>query len=348
MKSTTHVLCISTSAPNPLIRILARGIASESFRVDTDVSAFWERRKHYDIIQIHLPEIFFYSTNRRLPTKEFSEYLRDTLQYWKKSGSTIVFTKHDETTHYVQSSDVRTYLFDVIESEADAIVHFGHFSKNKMISDCPIPDRLQTVIPHHIYDTYYTCSIPQSEARKALGIDEKYKVILTFGTYRHEEEHLMVKNAFEQLNDPDKYLFAPAWFHDGWHEYRNEQVTVDGNSRLGRGAVDRDMLPYCFAASDVVFIQRIRNLNSGNIPMGFLFNKTVVGPATGNITELLDNVNNFSFDPFNPASVLAALEKGLERSRYPQVNEAYAREHWNTTKTCEQYRQLYRTLKPDT
>jgi len=36
---------------------------------------------------------------------------------------------------------------------------------------------------------------------------------------------------------------------------------LDGNSWLGQGSVDRAMLPWCFAAADVVFIQRLRNLN---------------------------------------------------------------------------------------
>jgi len=74
------------------------------------------------------------------------------------------------------------------------------------------------------------------------------------------------------------------------------------------------------------------------------FNKTVVAPAIGNMTEYLDNINNFSFDPHEPSSVLLALENGMERSMYPQVNEVYARQHWNTAKICEQYKQLYRQL----
>jgi len=344
MKSPLHILCISTTAPNPFIRILVNGIASDSFHVDSDASAFWSRKRKYDIIQIHLPEIFFYSTNSRLPSKEFGERLSETLQYWKNDGAKIVFTRHDETTHYVQSLEVRTNLYDIIESEADAIVHFGNFSKKQMIGKNHQNIQLHVVIPQHIFDTYYPRSVSRTEARKALGIHEKFRVILTFGTFRHEEEHLLVKNAFEQLDDPDKYLFAPGWYHDGWHEYENKYITLDGNCWLGRGTVDRDMLPYCFAAFDVVFIQRLRNLNSGNLLMAFLCNKTVVGPATGNITEFLDNIHNFSFDPFDSSSVLQALQKGLERSLYPQVNEAYAREHWNTAKICEQYRQLYQQL----
>ena len=344
MSTTIQVLTIQDLSLNPFIRILSRRIATDTFQVDTDQSEFWNMKKKYDIIQIHWPEIFFYCKNKNLPTKEFGERLSEKLQQWKRSGAKIVFTRHDETTHYVKSTDVRTNLYDIIESEADAFVHLGYYSKNQMLARMPEDKRLHVVIPHHIYDTYYTRSISQLEARKALKIPENYRVILCFGTFRDEEELLLVKNGFERLNVADKYLFAPGWYHDGIHEYINQHITLEGNCRLGRGAVDRKIIPYCFAAADVVFIQRLRNLNSGNLPMGFLFNKTVVGPAIGNMTEYLDNINNFSFDPFDPASVLSALEKGMERSRFPQGNELYAREHWNTARICEQYRQFYQLL----
>ena len=167
---------------------------------------------------------------------------------------------------------------------------------------------------------------------------------LVFGAFRDEEEHLLTMNAFEQLDTPNKYLFAPSWYYESREGYKNEKIKPKGICWLGNGIVNYSMLPYCFAAADVVFVQRMRNLNSGNLPMAFLFNKTVVCPAIGNMTEYLDNVNNFSFDPFEPLSVNNALKRGLERAKYPQVNEEYARAHWNTKKICEQYRQLYQQI----
>lgn len=344
MKTSLRILFIQGMNPNPFSRILANGISTDLFHVESNLNTFWNKKQTYDIIQIHWPEIFFYSNSDRLPTKEYGKYLSETLRYWKKNGTKIVFTRHDERTHYVSNQEVRANLYDIIEAEADAIVHLGYYSKNQMTMSKSINYPLHVVIPHHIYDTLYPRSVSLMDARKALGIREEYKVILVFGTFRDEEENLLTKNAFEQLNVPNKYLFAPGWYHNGWDKYQNTHITLEGNSWLGRGTVDQNMLPYCFAAADVIFIQRIRNLNSGNLPMGFFFNKTVVGPAIGNITEYLDNINNFSFDPFNPSSVVKALEKGMYRSQYPQINASYAKEHWNTAKTCERYRELYLQL----
>jgi glycosyltransferase involved in cell wall biosynthesis len=312
--------------------------------MDVNQREFWEIEKKYDVIQIHWPEIFFYLQKSVLPSKQFAERLSDTLRQWKRRGTKIVFTRHDATVHYATSPEARTHLYDIIESEADAIVHLGNFSKDQMLDHNPKNNRLHVVIPHHVYDTIYPCPVPQDEARKALGIDEKQKVILVFGAFRDEEENLLVKNAFERLNDPNKYLVAPSWYHDGDQVYENKNIAIEGACRLGRGRVDRCMTPYCFGVANVVFIQRLRNLNSGNLQLGFLFNKTVIAPAIGNMTELIDNENNFSFDPYDPASVVSALQKGLARSQYPQANGDHARKHWNTRKICDSYRQLYQQL----
>jgi hypothetical protein len=51
--------------------------------------------------------------------------------------------------------------------------------------------------------------------------------------------------------------------------------------------------------------------NSGK-PANVFFNKTVVSPAIGNMTEYLDNKHNFSFDPFDSSSVLGHWEKDIK------------------------------------
>ena len=341
---TLSILTLLDRSPNPFIWVLANGIASDAFRIDINYNNFWAIEKKYDVIQIHQPEIFLNSRTDELPLAMFFKRLSETLRQWKRSGTKIVYTLHDMIDHTRESDEAQTGLYKIIESEADAIIHLGNYSKNLMLHNKPVDSRIHVVIPHHVYDTIYPFSIPQSEAKQALGIDEKYRVILVFGVFRDKAENLLVKNAFERLDDPDKYLFAPGWYHDRATEQGDNTVMVEGACWLGRGTVDRKMSPYCFSAADVVLIQRLHSLNSGNIPMGFLFNKTVVAPAIGNMKELIDNVHNYSFDPFDTESLLMALGKGLERSRLPQTNEPYARKHWSTERTCNRYRQLYRQL----
>ena len=68
-----------------------------------------------------------------------------------------------------------------------------------------------------------------------------------------------------------------------------------------RDFTDEEVALY-FAAADAVFIQRLDDLNSGNLPMAFLFRKAVAGPAGGNIGEWLRKTDNPVFDPQDPDS----------------------------------------------
>lgn len=334
------LVVLSNPQTNPFINIITEEITSKDYLIDTDIESFWERTKRYDIIHIHWPDFLNPNNGLAPPTKEFGKKLTKFLHDWKAEGTRIVYTKHDEMTHYGGKAS-RTYLFDVVEKYADAIVHLGNYSMREMLKNNINIKQLHRLIPHHIYDTLYTNHISQEEARNFLNIPIAKKVILTFGSFRNKEEHLLVKKAFEALDIPEKYLLAPGWHHDGWSKYYNNGFRVKGDTFLGKGTVDKYMLPYCFAAADVVFIQRLRNLNSGNLPLAFLFNKTVVAPNIGNIVEYIDNYNNFLFEPSDISSVVSALKKGIERSQKPQMNEAYAKKHWNTAKIVGLYKQLY-------
>jgi len=85
-------------------------------------------------------------------------------------------------------------------------------------------------------------------------------------------------------------------------------------------------------AADVVIIQRFNHLNSGNIPLGFSFKKVVVGPKTGNITEILESTNNPVYDPNDINSLSTALSEGLKLAEkdHGEKNYQFAQLKWNT------------------
>ena len=335
MKTKYKILFISgrTFYPNPFITTLAHGIASENYLIELGTKEFWEMKNEYDIIHINWPEVFF--DWKPLSDNGLSK-LSDALEKWKRKGTKIIFTRHDEKTHYSKGLN-NLKLFQIIETVADGIAHLGHYSKDSFMQKYPSSKQLHQVIPHHTYDALYKNNILKRDARKALNIPIRKTVIMSFGGFRHEEEYLLIKECFENLNLSNKFLFVPSW------NRKNDYSIKD--CYLGIGSVDEDMLPYCFAACDIVFIQRLRLLNSGNIPLAFLFNKTVVGPNIGNIGEILDNINNFSFDPFQKESVNDAMDMAVHRlSQGPQVNEEFARSNLKTSLISEKYRSFYQNL----
>ncbi len=68
-------------------------------------------------------------------------------------------------------------------------------------------------------------------------------------------------------------------------------------------------------------ILRIDSLNSGSIYLGLTFKKIIVGPAIGNMKEVLEKTDAYSFNPENIDSLVNALEEALktDKDKY-QVN----------------------------
>jgi hypothetical protein len=101
-----------------------------------------------------------------------------------------------------------------------------------------------------------------------------------------------------------------------------------------------------FASADVIMIQRIHDLNSGNLPMAFLFRKVVVGPDRGNIGGWCRLTGNPVFDPDSKKSVSEALKNGLVLSNTDlgDRNYNFAINRWSTKIIGEKHKSLYKSI----
>lgn len=337
----TNILIACPQKFHPFINTLVKGILSPHYLVEVSADYFWETDRKYDIIHIHWIEALF---QWRIPTKFDLPSFINTLKVWKQKGTKIVYTCHDEIFHYTKEEKDSKQFFDAILSEADAIIHLGVYSKELLQAKNKIPGQRHYLIPHHIYDELHSEDIPAGEAKRILGISPEKFVILAFGAFRDIEEQFMVKESFDLLDIPNKFLLAPSWNHSWFDSYTKMNTPSQDNCLFGNLIVEEDVVPYYFSAADVVFLQRLRTLNTGNLPMAFNYNKTVVGPQIGNINEYLDNVNNFSFTPFDIQSVVKALELAYARSQSPQTNKQYAYKNWKTSIIAEAHRKVYSEL----
>lgn len=83
-------------------------------------------------------------------------------------------------------------------------------------------------------------------------------------------KHPGQRNPLKRLLSLAGYYLVPALL-------RLRNIRAGANGEL----IDNDELPYYIAASDVIFVQRKRILNSGNVPLAFLFRKVVASRTTG-------------------------------------------------------------------
>lgn len=347
---------------NPFVRILAEGVRRCGVEVTCSVEEFWRHADRYDLVHLQWPEEAF---GWRYPDDEKLEAFGRRLRLLREKGISIVYTRHNAQPHKGDANLDEAYR--LTETLADAVIHLGECSRRELAASDPETKRLHVVIPHHIYEGIYNYTLDKETARRQLGIPAGSFVILAFGAFRHTEERRLAWGAFRRLDCREKFLLAPRlWPYTllrgkHWDLKRLVSAALFGAARLAEGflhcritskeeLVPDDLLPACFAAADVVLIQRQGILNSGNVPMAYAFGRVAAGPGQGNIGELLEAAGNPVFDPADPASVdRAVLEAArLTAAGQGERNRAYAHENLALDRIAALHCDLYRQLHDDT
>ncbi len=278
-------------AGNPYIYTLIDGLRllHPECEISWGRESFWsDEILSFDIVHFHWPQTFM----GKDPHSE-SDFLHH-IQKMKAAGIKIVATCHDLKPHYGQFADHANSL-DIVYSHSDAIIHLGEYSLD--LFKLRYPKTKHLLIPHHLYDTVYKFFPSKEESLKYLHLPKDYKYILCFGTFRAEEERQLIIQLYKQLDNSKAIILAPGFMDVGWHsllvpfrrlkklyyQYRYHIYCTGSTWK----SVSDDELPYYYGAADVVFIQRLKILNSGNAMMPMLFGKVMVGPDCGNVGPLL-------------------------------------------------------------
>ncbi len=279
-------------------------------------------QSQYKIVNIHWPEAIF---KWKEPTEQELQELKIEIRKWKKK-SVLIYTRHDSRNN-VKMTPAYTKLFSLIESNCDAFIHLGLYSKRELQEK--YPRAIHIIIPHPLYSNSFS-KIEKSEARKMLGIEEEALVIFSAGRIRKISERKLVLKAFKSLDQQKKVLISNFMLSFKVnYQFRGRvklKRIIHVNAWLSNFLTKKYTPPkYYFnyrfssikefsmmiAASDVVFIPRIEILNSGNVFLGLTYEKIVVGPAIGNIKEYLEEFSMPSFDPYSESSVRKALQQGI-------------------------------------
>ena len=345
---------------NPYVEVLLSGLAAAGCPAETGTEKFWNvERFDHDIVHIQWPETLF---DWRVPSAIEMEFLRRRLKEIRQRAK-IVFTRHNDESHHANESNaaILKELYELVESECDGMVHLGEATREACASRSDLRGKRHVMIPIPIYDELYGPYLGTSreEARRRLGLPQDLNVVLAFGNFRFEKEKQLVIGALAGLNPRRVCLVAPKWHKARDYDFSPEHPMLALRSarkafwawkqgmKLGAKKIlsDEEVALY-FAAADVVFIQRLDELNSGNVPMAFLFRRVVVGPDGGNIGEWLRTTGNPVFDAKSSSSVSASLEAALKLSAsgLGEMNNQFAHAHWSTKQIGLELAELYRSL----
>jgi hypothetical protein len=287
----------------------------------------------YEIVNIQFPEAIF---SFKAPSKEQLIDLEEKIIIWKKK-SKIVLTLNDIESHYDREHKFSN-LFKLLYENVDGVIHYGNYSFNRYISifkkECH-----HTVINHPLYDSLLQ-SKEEFNFQDKFNIDfqDKY-VVSAIGSFRSMEEVKLLLKIFRKIPVKNKFLVVPnmlpfvnpKYFRPyrlrKFYKYISEK-TICFPLKKEQYFFDNRFLEYGYMAdlvrnSSLMIIPRIKNLNSGNLFLGLTFNKPMVIPKIGNLTEVAEYFNLPTLD--------------LEKENYNQVLTRVTDEKVNEIFESKQY-----------
>ncbi len=345
---------------NPYVNVIVTGLARANCPVETGTASFWNAdRFDYDIVHIQWPETLF---DWRVPTAIELLFLRHRLKEVKQRAK-VVYTHHNEVSHHANKDNaaILQELYSLLQAECDVMVHLDDASRATCLANPALRDKTHVVIPIPVYDELYApyANLDPAASRRKLGLPLHKNIVLAFGNFRFEREKQLVSDAFLGLHDRHTLLLAPKWHRARDYDFNPRHPMLllrsarqaawswwNGLILGAKKTVSDEEVASCFSAADVVFIQRLDDLNSGNIPMAFLYGKVAVGPDAGNIGAILKATGNPVFDPQNPGSVTSALRQAVDLSQTDlgARNRQFAMTHWTSRQIAEAHASLYRSL----
>ncbi len=288
---------------------------------------FWQHKIDFDLVHIHWPEYIF---GWREPTGIELVCFENALKYWKKK-SRIVCTRHNFYPH-LGNTILYQELYDLVYKYSDGVFHLGSYSRKEYLEKYNLSDFIHTQSQFVVLHPFFSCypdKVMKEEARKHFNIPLDSYVVAIMGNIRDEREKKLILKTYRYFKKR-KYIFLVSrWKEEkrpslrkaplnlmSW-VVRNRLLKYSKNLILNNHYCEKEFVQYFLNSADLVFLPRINSLNSGVIPLAFNFKKTVIGPACGNMMEMLVQSGNPMFCANNFATVVDAFNKvkGKEESQ---------------------------------
>jgi hypothetical protein len=322
---------------------------------------FQTYKESYQIVNIQFPEAIF---NWKIPTDDDLNLLEKSLIKWKVN-SKIVYTLNDIKGHYDVNNKFDK-LFKLIHLHADAVIHLGEFSlnnfKNLFNKIC-----IHEVIYHPLYSSLVE-NYEFKDFNSLYNVDfENNFVMLVIGDIRSVEEIKLILNVFNKIPTNKKYLIVPRMYYSisfpTFLPYRFRKVYKKiyinyFNSKLPKNNflfidkfLEYEYLVDLIKKSSMLFIPRIRSLNSGNLFLGITFDKFIIAPKIGNITEIAQKFEIPLIDLQSKNIDSVVKEEYLKykihhfNSKYNQHQKEYFHPKNISSKTDQFYDSLFNILK---
>lgn len=334
---------------------------SKRSQLTHDEKLFWNRQGDFDVVHLHFPEYMTFQHEEHYVSGLQDSLIAETsdcLQWWSQRAKVII-TRHVLLPHDALEDPQWEKMYETVYRCCDGVVHFAsasveEFKKRYSATEFYHGPPKHFVIPHHNYATLPN-TISRDQARAQLGIPPDRKVMLVFGAIRNQQEKSLILETFKGVAIRKKLLLVSRWKEQlakvRWirlkywlRDLNRLYYKLHPNYHFNYGFVEEADTQLYLNAADLLFIPRLKVLNSGNITLGMTFGKVVVGPDSWDVGQLLKETGNPVFAPDRPETAVQAVEKGFAlaaEGKTGQANQMLALNQWTASQCAEQYLQFF-------
>lgn len=347
------IACNVDSYPNPYVKTLYNGFLKSEINVTCSIEEFWNNPTSYDIVHIQWPNLLVDELDVNCIK------LRTIIDNIKEHKIPLVCTCHNLVPHYNSGKAINN-AYRVVYNNSDYIHHLGEASIQLLKDLYPEMAAKHIVIPHHTYDEIYSFDIGKDEAREKIGIPKKVYCILSFGSFRHDEERNLLINLSKEMSNQNICFLAPGFFRPViirknilmgltalYKTIKYTIITKLNNIHICHSYVSDNELPYYLKAADVMLIQRVKILNSGNVSLAMLAGLPIVGPNDGNVGAILKETGNFVFDHQNLKNISSLVKSALSSKNIGESNKKYAENNLTTLMVVNKIVDFYKSIYKD-
>jgi D-inositol-3-phosphate glycosyltransferase len=185
-----------------------------------------------------------------------------------------------------------------------------------------------TIIPFGINNAVPNTALTPAEAKQQLGLRQDERILLFFGRITPYKGLEYLVTALKHLvNDGGNYRLIVAGRPDRceqyWSALQETMVQEVGSGRviLKAGFIPDEETEVYFKAADAVILPYRQIYQSGVLFLGQSFGLPVLAADVGSLKEdIVDGETGFTFQPEDPADLVAAIERYFSSSLYRELN----------------------------
>ena len=210
------------------------------------------------------------------------------LQLCRLKGIKIIWTMHNFCSHEERFPVLEAILRRSLLKVANGIISLTKSSHHQALEQYPRLRNIPfSITPHGHYREVYPNRVTSFEAKKKLGFPAKSDVICFFGAIRRYKNIPFLIDNFRQLKDENLYLVIGGKTDSSdLVAELIQKAGEDSRIRLHLEFIPEEKMQVYLNASSVVVLPYEEILNSGSAILALSFNRPVIVPDKGSMSEL--------------------------------------------------------------